>query len=62
MSEWNGKLIEDMNSGHIENTLRLLEKQAKQACKKAHGSDWKLYVNNSYFDLKEDLEKRDHNF
>ena len=62
MTVWNGKLIEDMGSGHIENTLLMLEKQAKIVCKQAHGSDWKLYVNNSYFDLKDSLEKRDHNF
>lgn len=62
MSEWNGRLIEDMTTSHIENTINLLEKNAKKACRKAHGSDWKLYLDNSYHDLKEALEKRDHNF
>jgi len=62
MTTWNGRLISDMDTGHIENTMCMLEKQARQACRKAHGSDWKLYANPSYFDLKEALEKRDHNF
>ena len=62
MSEWNGKLITDMDTGHIENTMRLLITQAKKACKKVHGSDFKLYLNSAYYDLQAEFEKRDLHF
>jgi hypothetical protein len=62
MSEWNGRLIKDMDLQHIDNTLRMLEKAARRDCKKAGGSDWKVYVPTVYFDLKEERDNRDHNF
>lgn len=62
MAAWNGKLIVDMTSSHLENTIKLLEKQAKASCKKAHGSDWKFYLKGAYYDLKRELDKRDVSF
>lgn len=62
MSEWNGRLIADMDTSHIENTIKLLEKNAKKACRKAGGSNWKYYVHNSYQDLVEEFNKRDVKF
>lgn len=62
MAEWNGKLIKDMTISHIENSMRLLEKQAKKSCKNANGSSWRYYLKGVYFDLKRELETRDTSF
>lgn len=58
MSDWNGRLIEDLSLQHIENTMAMLEQRAKQACSKARGSDWRLYVSAKYFELEAECEKR----
>lgn len=59
MSEWNGKLICEMETSHIENTMAYLLKSAAKQARKLGSGDAKLYLDNSYFDLKQELEKRE---
>ena len=59
MSEWNGKLISEMETSHIENTMSYLLKNATRQARKFGSGDAKLYLDNSYFDLKQELNKRE---
>lgn len=54
MSEWNGRLLVDMSTQHIENTMRFLEKQARRK----HGIRWESFVATVYFDMKDELSQR----
>jgi len=62
MQEWNGKLISEMTTYHIENTISYLKKTARRRCKRANGSDWKLYLDAGYQELVEESNKRDVSF
>ena len=56
MTVWNGRLITDMSTKYIASTLGYLENKAKERCS---GSNWVNFVDTAYFDLKEELARRE---
>jgi len=74
MSEWNGQEISEMDTSHIESTIKLLEKRAKTAyateqlaventldsfrAQAFDEKDWTDFLHESYHALATELAKR----
>ena len=57
---WNGKLIAEMDTAHIDNTIAYLEKRAKEDCEHAGEDDleWYEFLPEEYYALLKERDKR----